>query len=278
MGQTNTKNCNRKPRKRVRDNSNDTNEEPPSKHQRLHGTTIGGIKSRATEEIPVIGREPPIHSPTYSTRDHTSHQPAWSAYIQCNAQQPKNGITSPEVPSIIVGRWSQAQRKLRSDIGKTHNHKGVRRRVVRRGESEIPVWKLGNIERASNHMDLPKTRHCCPIDNRSGVYRILRDGKRPPVDNPVFRRGVGAYIGPNIVWGQRGSNKNDKDTIFPSTNPPYRAPTPLYSGASGSETNYNQGNQGQGQSSRSPNEVITHDDSEELDEGEFQRLMDEWLQ
>ena len=98
------------------------------------------------------------------------------------------------------------------------------------------------------------------------------------MDNPVFRRGVRAYIGPNIVWGQRSRNKNDKNTILPSTNPPYRAPTPLHSGTSGPGISCNQGNQGQGESSGSLDKIIAHDDSEELDEGEYQGLIDEWLQ
>ena len=93
-----------------------------------------------------------------------------------------------------------------------------------------------------------------------------------------FSRGVGAYIRPNIVWEQRSSNKNDKNTILPSTNPPYRAPTPLHSGTSGLRINYNEGNQGQGESSGSLDKIIAHDDSEELDEAECQRLIDERLQ
>ena len=124
-------------------------------------------------------------------------------------------------------------------------------------------------------MDLPKTRHCCPIDNRSGVYRILREGKRPSVDNPVFRRGIGAYIGPKIIWEQQSSDKDDESASVPSTYPTYRTQTPLYPGISGPEENHNAGYQGQGEPSRSPDEVITDGNSEELDEGEFQRLMDE---
>ena len=127
-------------------------------------------------------------------------------------------------------------------------------------------------------MDLPTTRHCCPVDNRSGVYRILRNGKRPPVDKPVFRRGVGAYIGPNIIWGQRSSNQDDKDTNLPPAHSPHRTQTPLHSGTSGQEVGHCQRDQGQGEFSRPLDETVTYDSSEELDEGEFQRLIDEWLQ
>ena len=127
-------------------------------------------------------------------------------------------------------------------------------------------------------MELPKTRHCCPIDNRSGVYRILRDGKRPSVDNPVFRRGVGAYIGPNIVWGQRSGSKNDENADFPQAYSPHRTQTLLHQGTGGPEVNYGPRDQRQGEPSGSFNEAITYDSSEELDEGEFQRLINEWLE
>ena len=44
------------------------------------------------------------------------------------------------------------------------------------------------------------------------------------------------------------------------------------------ETAYSQRIQGQGESSGPLDEITTYDSSEELDEGEFQRLMNKWLQ
>ena len=57
--------------------------------------------------------------------------------------------------------------KTRSDTGKRHNHKGICKRIVWRGESKIPVWKLGVVKQSSSHMELPEAGHYCPIDIRS---------------------------------------------------------------------------------------------------------------
>ena len=280
MSKANTKGGHRQPNKRIRDHDNDSDQESTAECQRLFGIKRRRIGSRTPEKIPIPSREPPLHSPAHPTRDNPTYKPSWTTYLPCNTQQPKNRATSPEVPCIIIGKWNnnRTTRQTRSDVGRKHKHKGVRRRVVRRREGEIPVWKLGNVKQAGSHMDLPTTRHCCPIDNRSGVYCILRDGKRPSVDNPVFRRGVGAYIGPNIVWGQRGSNQNDEGTNVPQTYPSHRTQTPFHQGTGGSETNHSPRNQGQGKPSRPLDEITANDDSEGLDEEEFQQLMNEWLQ
>ena len=49
----------------------------------------------------------------------------------------------------------------------------MHRRVIWGGESEISVWKLVNIKRAVSHMQLPETGYYYPVDNRSGIYRML---------------------------------------------------------------------------------------------------------
>ena len=106
---------------------------------------------------------------------------------------------------------------------------------------------------------------------------MLRNSQRHPVDSPVFRRGVGAYINPYVIYGQRGGHKNDEESGIPPSDTPHRAQTPLHSGTGGSEVSYNQRDPMEGESCRPFDEIITNDGSEEMDEGDFQRLIKEWL-
>ena len=62
-------------------------------------------------------------------------------------------------------------------------------------------------------MDLLKTRHCCPINNRSGVYRILRDGKRPSVDNPVLEEVSGPISVPRLHGDNEAAIKMTKAQV-----------------------------------------------------------------
>ena len=97
------------------------------------------------------------------------------------------------------------------------------------------------------------------------------------MDVPVFRRGIGVYANPDVIYRQRSSNQNDESTSIPSEDSPYRASTPLYPGTSGPTINNSQRDTGEGEPSRPFHEIITHDETEEMDKGDFQRLMEEWL-
>ena len=169
-------------------------------------------------------------------------------------------------------------RSPRADIGKKHNHKGIRRRVIWGGESEIPVWKFGIIKRAGSHMEFPEAGHYCPVDNRSGVYRMLRNNKRHSMDAPVFRRGVGAYTNPDLIYRQRSSHEDDENPGVPSTEPAYRAQTPFYPRDGRSEISNYQRDPRERESCRPFDEIVTNDGTEEMDERDFQRLMNEWLE
>ena len=107
---------------------------------------------------------------------------------------------------------------------------------------------------------------------------MLRNCKRYSVDTPSFRRGVGIYGNPDFICGQRGNHKDDENPDFPSTNSAYRTQASFHSGNGGPESNCSQRDPRQGESSGPFNKAIAHDNSEELDESEFQRLIDEWLQ
>ena len=127
-------------------------------------------------------------------------------------------------------------------------------------------------------MELPQAGHYCPIDNRSGVYRMLRNNKGHTVDAPVFRRGVGAYTNTDVIYRQRGSNQDDENTGVSSPDTSHRTQAPLHTRISGSKITYYQWDPREGESSGSLDKTVTYDSSEELEEGEFQRLIDEWLQ
>ena len=74
-----------------------------------------------------------------------------------------------------------------------------------------------------------------------------------------------------------GSHQDDEEPSIRSTDTPYRIQTPLHPGASGSEIDHSQRDPREGEPCRPFDEVITNDGSEEMDEGDFHRLMEEWL-
>ena len=106
---------------------------------------------------------------------------------------------------------------------------------------------------------------------------MLRDGEGHPMDRPVLSRVVTWHLNPDTIRGQRGSHQDDKNANIPSANPPYRTQTPFYPGISGSETDLSQRNPRQREPSGSPNKTTPDDELEEMDEGDIQQLIDEWL-
>ena len=126
-------------------------------------------------------------------------------------------------------------------------------------------------------MELRKAGHYYPINNRSGVYCMLRNNERHQVDILVCRRGIGAYTNTDLIYLQQRSHQNDKITSISPTNSPHTTHTPFHSGNGGTDISYSKRDPENGESYRPFDETVTNDEYEEMDEREFLRLIKQWL-
>ena len=145
-------------------------------------------------------------------------------------------------------------------VTKTPRWKGcpdkvVRRRLLRRREFEVPkritsyaVWNTYNVE-------FPETRCSLHVNHRSGVHSLLRNHERFTMDKSILK-GTRNEPTTSVVHGQRSSLEANKDSNHSSPNQTHQTQIPLCQRTSEPGCNNDTGDQRQGKSSRSLDEIL----------------------
>ena len=118
------------------------------------------------------------------------------------------------------------------------------------------------------------TGNNCTVDNRSRVYRMLRNGQRPEMDTTT-PNGVRDTADCETLHGQRGGNQINENTNLPLQNPPCRTQMALHQGNGGPETTHSSGYSWEGEPSGCTYQTSTNECDQQMEDGDMQRLMDE---
>ena len=280
MGKANSKNCYRQSSKRIRDNNNDPNQEFTPKRQTLcasNGERTNQL--RTSEEVPILGRESPLHNQTSEARTMNSRESSWETDVPLKPTKFANGNSHIEVFTIINRRRDYAkERKPRIEKPrKRKSHKGVRRCILRRGTSNISKQVPIDNEWTSHYVVIPTTEYHSSINNRSGIYRHFGSRQRCSMATSIYRGTINEFQSNNI-HRQRSSLETHQDPNLPPTITAHRPQIPLHSGTGQTETTGCQRDTGEGEPSRHYDQNCTNEYIEGMEEQDvLDALMKEWI-
>ena len=207
-------------------------------------------------EVPKPHRKSPVHQSNDQTRYIGTCKPAWKTNIQPNERKYANSTPAWAIFSLNrkrrIASHNVTNRKLRGP------DRYILRRLVRRREfpvteqvTSLTLWNSDNVE-------FSMTGCSITVHHRSRVHSMFQGSKRLTMDTTATigtREREGNHA--DTLYGQRAGTEIDQDPNVPSQNSTHRASIPLYPGISGSGTNQDGWNQGQGQPSGSTHEATT---------------------
>ena len=123
-------------------------------------------------------------------------------------------------------------------------------------------------------MDIKTTRDNGPVDNRSRVYRLLRNGQRPEMGTTTHD---GTRHDPSCetLHRQRSSDQTYENSNIPSPNPTCGAQVALYPGTSRSEVAHSSRDSREGESGRHTHEINTNEYRQPMEEEGMWNVTDE---